>query len=454
MVTRLRQESPSFDVLHTLNLWSYNGWFRRGSTWELQNLVICRFRSWGTWQSINKWMPPCTCRTQYLLSTHSFFKEADFNGYVVDRGWSHCGEPCFACCWFTFLLPVVSHTSHGEIALNKSSPAEWKLGRKTPKKWRMIIGSTFLTPSKLPEFMSNPGISCLRDWQDKGTLSWKRKLVMLSLTWHGTGRLLTLMLSMALNGPVRLSSGFPDQTRLTTGLSHVRSGQLQLISSMWDLKSRGMRVCTWRDQVVLRSFSLRTIKPLLESLKVVGHRHLDTLTKHKDWTCHGCLSNSNENISDWSMLVHHFKQLTSSPSPLPTPRSGNQLCDWWVFHHSLLRRRIHRRWKPAQGNLHALMRPEPSNPQGNLLALQWHLIAGYSLNFVADLIQSLVIGQESIPKIVVSSDVLKKGILHLGRIEWTFEMKWFKPLDGQLFNPVLFWSGSVSLALVAQHGHM
>ena len=69
------------------------------------------------------------------------------------------------------------------------------------------------------------------------------------------------------------------------------------------------------------------------------------------------------------------------------------------------------------------MRPEPSNPQGNLLALQWHLIAGYSLNFVADLIQSLVIGQESIPKIVVSSDVLKKGMLHLGRIEWTLEMK-------------------------------
>ena len=32
------------------------------------------------------------------------------------------------------------------------------------------------------------------------------------------------------------------------------------------------------------------------------------------------------NISDWSMLVHHFNQRTFSPT-LPTPRSGNQLCD-------------------------------------------------------------------------------------------------------------------------------
>ena len=76
---------------------------------------------------------------------------------------------------------------------------------------------------------------------------------------------------------------------------------------------------------------------------------------------------------------------------------------------------------PYQG--HALMRPGPSNAQGNLLALQWHPTAGYSLNFVADLIQSLVIGQENIPRIVMSSDVLKKEMLHLGRIEWTLETK-------------------------------
>ena len=34
-----------------------------------------------------------------------------------------------------------------------------------------------------------------------------------------------------------------------------------------------------------------------------------------------------------------------------------------------------------------------SNAQGNLLALQWRLIAGYLLNFVVDLIRSLVIVQ-------------------------------------------------------------
>ena len=54
------------------------------------------------------------------------------------------------------------------------------------------------------------------------------------------------------------------------------------------------------------------------------------------------------------------------------------------------------------------MRPDPSNAQGNLLALQWQLMAGYSLNFVADLIQSLVIGRGNIQKIVMSSDVLKR----------------------------------------------
>ena len=45
---------------------------------------------------------------------------------------------------------------------------------------------------------------------------------------------------------------------------------------------------------------------------------------------------------------------------------------------------------------------------GEPAALQWHLIAGYSLNFVVDLIQSLVIGLENIPKIVMSSDARKR----------------------------------------------
>ena len=225
---------------------------------------------------------------------------------------------------------------------------------------------------------------------------------------------------------------------------------------MLDLKSGGMKVCTWQDLVVLRSFFLRTTKLPFESLRVEGHRHLGTLTKRKGWTCHGCLNNSNENISDWSMLVHHFKQQIFSPSPLPTPRSGNQLCDWWVFHHNLFRGRSSKRWKPAQGNLHALMRLDLSNAQGNLLALQWHLIAGYPLNFVADLIQSLVIDQENIQKIVMSSDVLKREreMLHLDRIEWTLETRLFMRLRVQLFSLVLFWSGSASHALVAQHGHM
>ena len=122
LASRVTKWSPDCDkslhrlmcYIHSFNPWSYNGWFRWGSTWVLQNLVICRFRScWGTRQSFNKWLPPCISRTKHVLSTHSFFQEADFNGYVIDRGGSHCGEPCFACCWFTFLLPVVSHTSRG-----------------------------------------------------------------------------------------------------------------------------------------------------------------------------------------------------------------------------------------------------------------------------------------------------------------------------------------------------
>ena len=215
-----------------------------------------------------------------------------------------------------------------------------------------------------------------------------------------------------------------------------------------------MKVCTWQDPVVLRSFSLRTIKQPFEFLRVGGHRRLGTLTKPKDWTCHGCRNNSNESISNLSMLLHRFKRQTSSPSLLPTPRSGNQLCDWWVFHHSPFRGRSNKRWKPAQGNLHLQQCRDLSNAQGNLLALQWHLIAGYLSNFVVDLIQSLVIVQGNIQKIVTSSDVRKREMLRLDQTEWTFEMKLFEQLRVQLHNRVLFWFGSAFLALVAQHGHM
>ena len=86
--------------------------------------------------------------------------------------------------------------------------------------------------------------------------------------------------------------------------------------------------------------------------------------------------------------------------------------------------------------------------------LQWHLIAGCSLNFVADLIQSLVIGRGNIQKIVMSSDVLKREMLRLDQIEWTLGMRLFKQLRVQLFSLVLSWFGLASHALVAQHGHM
>ena len=56
----------------------------------------------------------------------------------------------------------------------------------------------------------------------------------------------------------------------------------EIRSALTDFKHVGVRVCTWQDQVVLRLFSLRTTKPPLGFLKVVGHRHLDTLTKRKD----------------------------------------------------------------------------------------------------------------------------------------------------------------------------
>ena len=54
-----------------------------------------------------------------------------------------------------------SYVTRGEIALNKGRPAEWKLVPKTPKTQKMTIGSTFHSPTKLPEFMSNPGINCI-----------------------------------------------------------------------------------------------------------------------------------------------------------------------------------------------------------------------------------------------------------------------------------------------------
>ena len=91
-----------------------------------------------------------------------------------------------------------------------------------------------------------------------------------------------LMLSMILNGLGKLSLGFLDRMKLITGSSHGKLDQLQLISNILDLKSGGMKVCTWQDQVVLRSFSLRTTKQPFEFLRVEGHRHLGTLTKPRD----------------------------------------------------------------------------------------------------------------------------------------------------------------------------
>ena len=76
----------------------------------------------------------------------------------------------------------------------------------------------------------------------------------------------------------------------------------------------------------------------------------------------------------------------------------------------------------AWGHLHALQRPGPSTAQGNLLALQLQLTVGCLLNFVVDLIQSLVIDQENHLKIVMLSDALKKGMSHQDQIERTSDM--------------------------------
>ena len=119
------------------------------------------------------------------------------------------------------------------------------------------------------------------------------------------------------------------------------------------------------------------------------------------------------------LVYQHFKLLTSSPSLLPTPRSGNQLYDEWVFHHASCHGRSNRRQKPACGNLHASQRPGPSQAQGNLLALHLQLTVECLWNFDVDLIQSLVTVLEAHQKIVMSSDVLKKGTLLQDQIEWT-----------------------------------
>jgi len=102
-----------------------------------------------------------------------------------------------------------------------------------------------------------------------------------------------------------------------------------------------------------------------------------------------------------------------------------------------LPRKEQQKMKACAGEPVLQQRRDLSTAQGNLLALQWHLIAGYSLNFVADLIQRLVIDQESIRKIVTSSDVRKREMLHLDRIEWTLEMKLFVQLRVQPFNLVV-----------------
>ena len=260
--------------------------------------------------------------------------------------------------------------------------------------------------------------------------------------------------SMILSGLGKPSLGFLDPMKWTMGLNHERLDQLLLISNMLDLKSGGMKVSTWQDPVVLRLFSLRTTRQPFAFLRVGGHRRLDTQTKLNGWTYLGYLNNSNENILDWSMLVHHYKQQISSPSLSRIQRSGNQPYDLWVFRHNRHQRRSRRRWKPAQGNLYLQQRLVLSNAQGNLHAHQWHHIAGYSLNFVVDLIRNLVIVQESFRKIAMSSDVRKTETLHLDQTEWTFETKLQMQSAVQQFNIVQFWFGLVFHALVAQHGHM
>ena len=154
---------------------------------------------------------------------------------------------------------------------------------------------------------------------------------------------------------------------------------------------------------------MRTIKSPIESLRVVGpsFRHIDKTQRLN-------LSWLSEQFKRKRFRLVYVGSSLQAADILTKPFTNSE--KW----ESALRCISS---KPAQGNLHALMRPGPSNAQGNLLALQWHLIAGYSFNSVVDLIQSLVIGQESFQRIVMSSDVLKREMLHLGRIEWTSEMR-------------------------------
>ena len=62
----------------------------------------------------------------------------------------------------------------------------------------------------------------------------------------------------------------------------VESREIRSALNTLGLKSGGMKVCTWQDPVVLKSFSLRTTKQPFEFLRVGGHRRLGTLTKPKD----------------------------------------------------------------------------------------------------------------------------------------------------------------------------
>ena len=92
--------------------------------------------------------------------------------------------------------------------------------------------------------------------------------------------------------------------------------------------------------------------------------------------------------------------------------------------------------REEQPKMKACARPRPRNAQGNLLAPLLRLTAGYSLNFVVGLIQSLVTAPEIIPKIVISSDAQKAEMLHLGLIGWKSETNSSRLLNNRRFSHV------------------
>ena len=79
-------------------------------------------------------MSSCISRAQHVLSTHRFFEEADFNGYIrlCFRQRLKSRRPILLCALLDSLPPACG--SRGEIALNESYPAGWKLVPKITKK--------------------------------------------------------------------------------------------------------------------------------------------------------------------------------------------------------------------------------------------------------------------------------------------------------------------------------